>query len=58
MAHRVIEWDGWEEGLVDSILGPEEKEDDWFQGLDGIESRVGVSSPPMPVNGSSGILTS
>jgi len=21
MAHKVVEWDGWEEGLVDSILG-------------------------------------
>lgn len=31
MAHRCIEWDGWEEGLVDSILGPEEQEEDWFK---------------------------
>jgi len=31
MAHRCIEWDGWEEGLVESILGPEDQEDDWFQ---------------------------
>jgi len=23
LAHRCVEWDGWEEGLVDSILGPE-----------------------------------
>ncbi|THH32577.1 hypothetical protein EUX98_g1626 [Antrodiella citrinella] len=30
MAHRCAEWDGWEEGLVDSILGPEDQEDDWF----------------------------
>ncbi|KAJ7624922.1 hypothetical protein FB45DRAFT_924537 [Roridomyces roridus] len=30
MAHRVVEWDGWEEGLVDSILGPEEVEEEWF----------------------------
>nr|GAT51660.1 predicted protein [Mycena chlorophos] len=29
MAHRVAEWDGWEEGLVDSILGPPEAEDEW-----------------------------
>ena len=28
MAHRCIEWDGWEEGLVDSILGPEEEEEE------------------------------
>ncbi|KAH9935830.1 hypothetical protein B0H21DRAFT_73218 [Amylocystis lapponica] len=31
MAHRCIEWDGWEEGLVESILGPEEQEADWFR---------------------------
>ncbi|GJE86638.1 hypothetical protein PsYK624_027190 [Phanerochaete sordida] len=31
MAHRCIEWDGWEEGLVESILGPEEQEEDWFR---------------------------
>lgn len=31
MAHRCIEWDGWEEGLVESILGPEEQEGDWFR---------------------------
>ena len=31
MAHRCIDWDGWEEGLVESILGPEEQEEDWFR---------------------------
>lgn len=31
MAHRCVEWDGWEEGLVESILGPEDEEDDWFK---------------------------
>lgn len=30
MAHRCAEWDGWEEGLVDSILGLPEVEDEWF----------------------------
>ena len=34
MAHRCVEWDGWEEGLVESILGPEEQEDDWFKSWD------------------------
>jgi hypothetical protein len=29
-AHRCAEWDGWEEGLVDSILGPEDQEEDWI----------------------------
>ncbi|CAK5272451.1 unnamed protein product [Mycena citricolor] len=41
MAHRVAEWDGWEEGLVESILGPEEWQDEWFheheEWLDGHE---------------------
>lgn len=31
MAHRCIEWDGWEEGLVESILGSEDQEEDWFK---------------------------
>ena len=31
MAHRCIEWDGWEEGLVQSILGPTDQEEDWFK---------------------------
>ncbi|KAL6303218.1 hypothetical protein BKA93DRAFT_788604 [Sparassis latifolia] len=31
MAHRCIEWDGWEEGLVESILGPSDQESDWFR---------------------------
>ena len=31
MAHRCAEWDGWEEGLVESILGPEEFESEWFK---------------------------
>ncbi|KAJ6608255.1 hypothetical protein B0H10DRAFT_1955510 [Mycena sp. CBHHK59/15] len=39
MAHRVVEWDGWEEGLVDSILGPEEFQEEWFCGLE--EDAVG-----------------
>jgi hypothetical protein len=30
LAHRFIEWDGWEEGLIDSILGPEGHEHEWF----------------------------
>ncbi|KAF7350304.1 hypothetical protein MVEN_01334500 [Mycena venus] len=34
MAHRVVEWDGWEEGLVESILGPEEVEEEWFHHSD------------------------
>jgi hypothetical protein len=30
MAHRFVEWDGWEEGLIDTILGPEDDEDRWL----------------------------
>ena len=30
MAHRCVEWDGWEEGLFDSILGSGEQEEEWF----------------------------
>lgn len=29
-AHRFVEWDGWEEGLAESMLGPADSEDDWF----------------------------
>ncbi|KZT70499.1 hypothetical protein DAEQUDRAFT_744727 [Daedalea quercina L-15889] len=43
MAHRCIEWDGWEEGLVDSILGPEEEEEEWFKSWEC--DRSGVHSP-------------
>jgi hypothetical protein len=31
MVHRCAEWDGWEEGLVDSLLGSEEDEEGWFR---------------------------
>ena len=30
-AHRCAEWDGWEEGLVESILGPEDQEEEWLR---------------------------
>ena len=42
LAHRCIEWDGWEEGLVDSILGPEEEEEEWFKNW---EATSGVHTP-------------
>ncbi|KDR72747.1 hypothetical protein GALMADRAFT_73666 [Galerina marginata CBS 339.88] len=54
LAHRCAEWDGWEEGLVDSILGPEDFESEWFRlegdyGSGNIDSassaRAMVSSP-------------
>ena len=45
-AHRCAEWDGWEEGLVESILGPEDQEDDW------IREAHSVSLVTAPDNGS------
>ncbi|ESK87067.1 phosphotransferase family protein [Moniliophthora roreri MCA 2997] len=46
MAHRCVEWDGWEEGLAESMLGAEEFEDDWFK--EGVcEEEAGVLSPPL-----------
>ncbi|TCD68756.1 hypothetical protein EIP91_009902 [Steccherinum ochraceum] len=56
MAHRCIEWDGWEEGLIESILGPEDQEEDWFKswedvkrergGGDSPHEGIGVTTPP------------
>ncbi|KZT28156.1 hypothetical protein NEOLEDRAFT_1109667, partial [Neolentinus lepideus HHB14362 ss-1] len=47
MAHRCVEWDGWEEGLVGSILGPEDEEDEWFKDWEECEeekaARAGVA---------------
>lgn len=43
LAHRCVEWDGWEEGLVESILGPEEHEEEWFKD---VESTVEGSEVP------------
>ncbi|KAA1473091.1 hypothetical protein DENSPDRAFT_839519 [Dentipellis sp. KUC8613] len=31
LAHRCVEWDGWEEGLVESIVGPADQQDDWIR---------------------------
>lgn len=54
MAHRCAEWDGWEEGLVGSILGPEDAEDEWFKSWEGdqtedaldLETQVGADGSP------------
>jgi hypothetical protein len=52
MAHRVVEWDGWEEGLADSILGSEESEQDWFAAMpesgDGAATRGGLNGGLLP----------
>ncbi|KAF8996223.1 hypothetical protein BDQ17DRAFT_1364624 [Cyathus striatus] len=49
-AHRCAEWDGWEEGLVDSILGPEEHEEEWYKPSSSFSSNfpalLGMTSPP------------
>ncbi|KAK1217524.1 hypothetical protein PQX77_019813 [Marasmius sp. AFHP31] len=34
MARRFVEWDGWEEGMAESMLGSEEFEEDWFKGVE------------------------
>ncbi|KAI0264610.1 hypothetical protein BC834DRAFT_826020 [Gloeopeniophorella convolvens] len=45
-AHRCAEWDGWEEGLVESILGPMDQEEDWVR-----EARV-IAASTAPDSGS------
>ncbi|KAF9240465.1 hypothetical protein BU15DRAFT_87686 [Melanogaster broomeanus] len=46
LAHRCAEWDGWEEGLVDSILGPEEGEEEWFKDAEStVEESEALSVP-------------
>ncbi|KAJ3863324.1 hypothetical protein EV359DRAFT_43376 [Lentinula novae-zelandiae] len=48
MAHRFIEWDGWEEGLANSMLGEEEHEESWFADVTYCDSNL--TSPPMTGN--------
>lgn len=43
-AHRCAEWDGWEEGLVESILGPEDQEEDWLREARRIALMTGPAS--------------
>ncbi|KAF8137085.1 hypothetical protein EV363DRAFT_1414549 [Boletus edulis] len=45
LAHRCVEWDGWEEGLVESILGPEEHEEEWFKDVESTVEGSEVQSP-------------
>ncbi|KAI0938657.1 hypothetical protein AcV5_000290 [Taiwanofungus camphoratus] len=56
MAHRCIEWDGWEEGLVESILGPEEEEEEWFRSWEevnaGGDTSVDSVAESSPTSGS------
>jgi hypothetical protein len=44
-----VEWDGWEEGLIDTILGPEEHDEDWFKDIE-VDRNIfhGLTSPPVP----------
>lgn len=46
MAHRFVEWDGWEEGLADSTLGEEEHEDSWFAETECVDWST-MTSPPI-----------
>ncbi|OCH93356.1 hypothetical protein OBBRIDRAFT_790383 [Obba rivulosa] len=60
MAHRCIEWDGWEEGLVESILGPEDQEDDWFKSWEEVAQDAPTpveSLPESPLASDSTTLT-
>lgn len=60
MAHRCIEWDGWEEGLVDSMLGPEDQDEDWFRSWDDAKDSAApesVQTPPSPLTSTSPTLT-
>lgn len=57
LAHRFVEWDGWEEGLIDSILGTEEMKDEvWFRDWDKHPSSddTGDASPPLGTAGPRG----
>jgi hypothetical protein len=54
MAHRCIEWDGWEEGLIDSILGPEDQEEEWFREWQEGTSESSHYSPQHLTSGSRG----
>lgn len=52
MAHRFAEWDGWEEGLIDTMLGSEEQEGEWLAGLEDIAAWPSVlSTSTAGVNG-------
>lgn len=60
MAHRCIEWDGWEEGLVESMLGSEDQEEDWFQSWDDVKDSAaadGAHTPQSPQTSTSPTLT-
>ena len=45
LAHRCVEWDGWEEGLVDSILGPEPEPESEHVGEPEGEGGGGLANP-------------
>lgn len=42
LAHRCVEWDGWEEGLVEGILGPAAQEEEWFKDAPACGERCGA----------------
>lgn len=60
MAHRCVEWDGWEEGLVESMLGPEDQDEDWFKSWDDLNdspAAEGAHTPQSPLTSTSPTLT-
>lgn len=48
MVHRCAEWDGWEEGLVDSFLGTEEDEEAWFRDFEDEDEHKEAEDDPLP----------
>ena len=59
LAHRFAEWDGWEEDLIDCMLGPEVMEEEWFRDWDdapGPSGGPGDVSPPFGTADSRGLV--
>ncbi|KAF8641804.1 hypothetical protein AX16_009785 [Volvariella volvacea WC 439] len=50
MCHRFVEWDGWEEGLIDTILGPEEHEEEWFKDLE-VDQKIKINGDSCKTKG-------
>lgn len=57
-AHRCIEWDGWEEGLVESIIGPEEAEDEWLRTAHAETERALHGAPSALTSGANSVPAS
>ncbi|KAI0037222.1 hypothetical protein K488DRAFT_39445 [Vararia minispora EC-137] len=57
-AHRCIEWDGWEEGVVDSIIGPPEQEEEWIREAKSETHQALHGIPSVPDSGRASALPS